>query len=112
MKYRYNKFPGYTLEDCECQYCLNYAGHGKPCPLDTCCCEDEKQDALARMEAKPELPPLRHRHDPLQPEKPVCFDSPECAGCGYPAHGFICGSADGCIKTAVAHHAGGRPCPA
>ena len=24
------------------------------------------------------------------PEKPVCTEKPECAGCPYPAHGFVC----------------------
>ena len=31
---------------------------------------------------------------------PVCTDRPECEGCPYPAHGFICRSKDGtCMKT-------------
>ena len=30
---------------------------------------------------------------------PVCSDRPECEGCSYPAHGFICRSKDGaCMK--------------
>ena len=30
---------------------------------------------------------------------PVCKDRPECVGCPYPAHGFICRSKDGtCMK--------------
>ena len=30
---------------------------------------------------------------------PVCGDRPECEGCPYPAHGFICRSKDGtCMK--------------
>ena len=30
---------------------------------------------------------------------PVCKDRPECEGCPYPAHGFICRSKDGtCMK--------------
>ena len=24
------------------------------------------------------------------PEKPVCTEYPECEGCPYPAHGFVC----------------------
>ena len=27
MKYIYNKFKGYTLKDCECQYCLYYLNY-------------------------------------------------------------------------------------
>ena len=31
---------------------------------------------------------------------PVCSARPECEGCPYPAHGFICRSKDGtCMKT-------------
>lgn len=48
MKYRSNKFDGYTLEDCACEYCLHYA-EGQPCPPDTCCCADEKQEAVLRQ---------------------------------------------------------------
>ncbi|MDL2293801.1 hypothetical protein LJC60_04135 [Ruminococcaceae bacterium OttesenSCG-928-D13] len=111
--YRLNKFNGYTLEDCDCKLCLHYAGKGKPCPLETCCCEDEKREAIARASATPDLPPLRRRIDPLQPEKPVCFDKPECAGCAYPGHGFLCGGADGaCLKTIISRRGGLSPCPA
>lgn len=113
MKYRSNKFTGYTLEDCACELCLHYAGRGKPCPLETCCCEDEKQEAIARAQATPDLPPLRKRHDPFQPEKVVRTDKPECAGCNYPAHGFLCGDSGGCLKTAVdTLRKRTAPCPA
>ena len=44
-----NKFTGYTLEDCACEFCLHYAGARKPCPLETCCCEDERAEALAKV---------------------------------------------------------------
>ena len=35
------------------------------------------------------------RHEPSgsarePPEKPVCTEYPECEGCPYPGHGFIC----------------------
>ena len=114
MRYIYNKFPGYTLEDCDCTLCLHYAGRGNPCPLEVCCCEDEKQEAVERMQAAPpDLPPLRRKHDPLVPEKPVCTDKPECAGCPYPGHGFLCGGADGhCLKTVIARRGGLSPCHA
>ena len=37
---------------------------------------------------------------PRPMEPPVCTDHPECVGCPYPTHGFICQSRDGaCMKT-------------
>ena len=35
------------------------------------------------------------RHEPAgsarePPEKPVCTEYPECEGCPYPSHGFVC----------------------
>lgn len=95
MKYQIDKFAGYSAEDCKCQYCLHYAGKGKPCPLELCCCEDEKKQALERAQAKKELPPTDRRRGAPAPQNPVCFDRPECAGCNLAGHGFICGSADG-----------------
>ena len=47
-----DRFKGYTLADCECKYCLFYAGKGKPCPLDTCCCAKERAEAVLREQAK------------------------------------------------------------
>lgn len=41
-----DRFTGYSVEDCTCKYCLHYAGKGKPCPLETCCCEDERAEAI------------------------------------------------------------------
>lgn len=112
MKYHLNRFEGYTLEDCDCALCLHYAGRGKPCPLDVCCCAAEKREAIERMRKSSDLPPLRRRLNPLQPERPVCFNSLECVGCTYPAHGFICGVAGDCLKTAVAAQRRTPPCPA
>ena len=43
----YNKFTGYTLEDCDCKYCAFYGGKKKGkivCLTDKCCCEEEKAD--------------------------------------------------------------------
>ena len=42
----YNRWQGYTVADCRCEYCLFYAGKKHPCPLDVCCCEEERQEAL------------------------------------------------------------------
>jgi len=46
----YNKFEHWDVEDCACVHCVNYAGKGKPCPLDKCCIEDIRQEAI-RCEA-------------------------------------------------------------
>lgn len=100
MKHRFDKFESYTLSDCQCSLCLHHPGAGKPCPLERCCCEKEKMEALQRCFESKAPRPLRHRPNPLLPEKPVCSQKPKCEGCPYPAHGFICYSADGsCLKT-------------
>ena len=111
MKYRLNKFPGYSLEDCQCIYCLHYAGRGKPCPLESCCCENEKQEAVEREKKKPDLPPMHYKVDPLQPIKAVCHDRPECEGCNIPGHGFVCGGTGACLLTMMAAMRRKVPCP-
>ena len=48
MKRIYNKFKGYTLEDCDCRYCLYYGGRRKgkiTCLADECVCADEIRQA-------------------------------------------------------------------
>ena len=47
----YNKFEHWSVEDCACVHCVNYAGKGKPCPLDKCCIEDIRQEAIRRETA-------------------------------------------------------------
>ena len=44
----YDKFQGYTLADCACDACLHYPGKNKPCPLEVCCCAEEKAEAIKR----------------------------------------------------------------
>ena len=47
----YYKWPGYTVEDCDCRYCLYYGGRkgGEVhCLLDECCCKEELMEAIAR----------------------------------------------------------------
>ena len=44
----YNRFKGYTVEDCSCIYCLHYVRANVPCPLETCCCEEERWEAIKR----------------------------------------------------------------
>jgi len=41
----YNRFTGYTTEDCDCKYCLYYAKKEKCCTLPECCCLGERQQA-------------------------------------------------------------------
>lgn len=51
----YNKFTGYTLEDCDCKYCVYYGGKKKGkiiCLTEKCCCEEEKAEALRRAAEK------------------------------------------------------------
>ena len=53
MKRIYNKFKGYTLEDCDCRYCLYYGGRRKGkviCLADECVCTDEIRQAKKRKE--------------------------------------------------------------
>jgi len=44
----YNRFAGYTTDDCACEVCLFYGGKKRPCLLDECCCMVERQAALER----------------------------------------------------------------
>ena len=46
-----DKFEGYSLEDCACELCVHFAGDGNPCPLEVCCCAEEKAEALLRKVA-------------------------------------------------------------
>ena len=48
----YNKFEHWSVEDCACIHCQHYAGKGQPCPLDKCCIEDIKQEAIRREAAE------------------------------------------------------------
>lgn len=51
MKRIYNKWRGYTLEDCDCRYCLYYGGRRKnkiTCIADSCVCKDEIREARRR----------------------------------------------------------------
>lgn len=44
----YNKFEGYTLEDCNCKYCLYFSGRrrGKvKCLVGKCVCKEEIEAA-------------------------------------------------------------------
>lgn len=44
----YNKFEGYTLEDCNCKYCLYFGGRRRgnvKCLAEECVCEEEIEAA-------------------------------------------------------------------
>ncbi len=47
----FHRFPGYTVKDCDCRYCLYYGGRKAGCPLDVCCCAQERREAAARLAA-------------------------------------------------------------
>ena len=52
---RYNKFSGYSLEDCDCRYCLYYGGKRKRrviCLADECVCKEEIKKARRRERSK------------------------------------------------------------
>lgn len=41
----YNKFKGYSMEDCDCRYCSYAAKGGKECTIPVCCCLAERVTA-------------------------------------------------------------------
>lgn len=50
-----NKFQGYTLEDCDCRYCLYYGGKRKGkeiCLADRCVCKKEIFEAIGLRKLK------------------------------------------------------------
>ena len=44
----YNHFDWWAVADCDCVHCVNYAGKNDHCPLEACCCDDIRQEALRR----------------------------------------------------------------
>ncbi|MCL2853109.1 MAG: hypothetical protein FWE20_08775 [Defluviitaleaceae bacterium] len=44
----YDKFQGYTSDDCQCIYCQHFKGKKQGCSLAECCCAEEKVQALMR----------------------------------------------------------------
>ena len=50
-----NKWQGYSLEDCDCKYCLHYGGKSKgkvKCLAGECVCQEERDEALRQDQAK------------------------------------------------------------
>lgn len=51
----YNKFSGYTPEDCDCRYCVYYGGKRRKeiiCLADECVCKEELREAVRRERRK------------------------------------------------------------
>ena len=46
--YIFNRWQWYTLVDCACEFCVHFTGLNKPCPLDICCCANERRGAFLR----------------------------------------------------------------
>lgn len=44
----YNRFTGYTVEDCDCRYCRYYGGKRTGCMRKYCCCLPERLQAMVR----------------------------------------------------------------
>ena len=47
----YNKFEFWSVADCACEHCQFFAGKNRPCPLEVCCCEDIRAEAIRREQA-------------------------------------------------------------
>ena len=55
MKYRLNKWRGYSVADCDCRYCLYYGGRKDGevnCLAEECVCKAELKEALLRESMK------------------------------------------------------------
>ena len=62
----YDRWPGYSVEDCDCKYCLYYGGSkgGEVnCLLDECCCKEELMEAIVREKG------LERMKKPLEQDK-------------------------------------------
>jgi hypothetical protein len=42
----YNRWLGYSIQDCSCAYCLWYLGKKRGCALPECCCMEERLEAI------------------------------------------------------------------
>ena len=52
----YDRFEWWNVADCSCEHCLHYAGKDRPCPLEACCCEDIRQEAIRREQGATTAP--------------------------------------------------------
>jgi hypothetical protein len=44
----YNRWLGYSIQDCSCAYCRWYLGKKRGCALPECCCSEERAEAERR----------------------------------------------------------------
>jgi hypothetical protein len=44
----YDRFEFWSVEDCRCEFCVNYTGKNRPCSLEVCCIADIREEALRR----------------------------------------------------------------
>lgn len=44
-----HRFTGYTVADCDCEYCLHYGGKRTSCTAESCCCTEERLQAINRQ---------------------------------------------------------------
>ena len=47
----YDRFEWWSVDDCRCEFCRWYRGKKRPCPLEVCCIDDVRQEALRREHA-------------------------------------------------------------
>jgi hypothetical protein len=60
----YNRFKWWSVADCGCEFCVHYRGSKVPCPLNVCCCEDIRQEALRREQAAASGAAVREKATP------------------------------------------------
>lgn len=54
-KWIYDRWQGYTVEDCACEYCLYFGGKHKgeiECLAEECVCKEELKEAIRRERMK------------------------------------------------------------
>ena len=47
----YDRFEWWSVDDCSCEFCVNYISKKRPCPLETCAVADIHQEAVRREQA-------------------------------------------------------------
>ena len=47
----YERFKWWSVADCSCEFCVHFRGKKRSCPLDVCCVEDIRQEAVRREQA-------------------------------------------------------------
>ena len=47
----YQRFEWWSVQDCDCEYCLYYRGKKRPCAHESCCCKDVLAEAIRREKA-------------------------------------------------------------